>query len=78
VPDIVLSGVSDALITELGKRASEHQCSPVDEAKLILAEALLPPAHKGWEDVDAIYDRLASSGRRFSDSAELIREDRDR
>lgn len=31
-----------------------------------------------WAEVDAIYDRLAASGRIFSDSAELLREDRDR
>jgi len=31
-----------------------------------------------WEAVDAINDRLAASGRKFSDSADLLREDRDR
>jgi len=29
-----------------------------------------------WETTDKIYDELARSGRTFSDSAELIREDR--
>ncbi|HBI45329.1 MAG TPA: hypothetical protein DDY78_21125 [Planctomycetales bacterium] len=31
-----------------------------------------------WQSVDAIRARLAASGRKFSDSAELLREDRDR
>lgn len=31
-----------------------------------------------WARADAIRQRLAASGRTFSDSAELIREDRDR
>jgi len=29
-----------------------------------------------WAGIDKIYERLESSGRTFSDSAELIREDR--
>lgn len=31
-----------------------------------------------WARVDAIYSRLAATGRTFGDSAELLREDRDR
>ena len=42
-----------------------------------------PPADNGkrpdvWAPVDAIYGRLAGSGRTFTDSADLLREDRDR
>jgi uncharacterized protein (DUF433 family) len=29
-----------------------------------------------WASVDAVYERLAASGRTFSDSAELLRSDR--
>ena len=39
------------------------------------------PADSGadaWRQVDAIHDRLAAEGRIFSDSADLLREDRDR
>lgn len=35
-------------------------------------------AHVDWSLVDAIHDRLTASGRTFSDSADLLREDRDR
>ena len=48
------------------------------EAKAILAEALRGKRPDDWAPVDAIYQRLASSGRTFTDSAELLREDRDR
>jgi antitoxin FitA len=78
MPDIVLTDVSDSLMIELGKRAADHRRSPTEEAKSILSEALLPARSNGWTNVDAIYDRLAKSGRRFMDSADLIRKDRDR
>jgi plasmid stability protein len=78
MPDIILSNVSEVLITELGKRAADHRCSPTDEAKSILANALLRPNKGDWSQVDAIFNRLAASGRPFQDSADLIREDRDR
>ena len=78
MPDIVLNSVSDAVLAELGKRAANHHRSPVEEAKSILSDALLRPGANGWGDVDAVYHRLAGSGRKFGDSADLIREDRDR
>ncbi|MEN8216822.1 MAG: hypothetical protein ABFS56_10700 [Pseudomonadota bacterium] len=41
---------------------------------------VLPVEEKGkadpWETTDKIYEELVRSGRTFSDSAELIREDR--
>src|SRR5262245_30622080 len=76
--ELVLNGVSDAVITELGKRAASHHRSPSDEAKSSFTEALFKPRTNGWSAVDAIYERLSGSGRQFGDSAELIREDRDR
>jgi plasmid stability protein len=78
MPEIVLSDVSDVLILALDKRAANHHRSPTDEAKTILSEALLRPADGNWSKVDEIYNRLAGSGRKFDDSTDLIREDRDR
>jgi hypothetical protein len=37
-----------------------------------------PDRPDAWEPVDAIYRRLEATGRTFSDSADLLREDRDR
>ncbi|HEY2410719.1 MAG TPA: hypothetical protein VGI40_00670 [Pirellulaceae bacterium] len=76
--DILLSDVSDVLLSALDKRAAEHQRTPTDEAKSILSEALLHSGSRNWSRVEEIYNRLASSGRHFEDSADLIREDRDR
>ena len=48
------------------------------EAKAILSAALHGKGPEPWAPVDAIYDRLAATGRTFSDSADLLREDRNR
>ena len=52
--------------------------TPTEEAKVNLAEARCRNPSDAWAPVDWIYDRLAGSGRSFSDSADLLREDRDR
>lgn len=41
-----------------------------------LAESLGGIRPGAWARVDAIYERLAKSGRTFSDSAELLRDQR--
>jgi hypothetical protein len=48
------------------------------EANAILADAVRGQRPDVWTPVDAIYDRLAASGQTFSDSADFLREDRDR
>jgi uncharacterized protein (DUF433 family) len=40
--------------------------------------ACIQYAKEAWAGVDAICDRLSASDRSFSDSADLLREDRDR
>jgi antitoxin (DNA-binding transcriptional repressor) of toxin-antitoxin stability system len=51
----------------------------VVEGDRALAEVRpLPNAATKWAAVDAIYQRLQKSGKGFSDSADLLREDRDR
>lgn len=74
---LLLTDLEDATISTLEERAARHGRTPQDEAKAILAEALTPKA-KALAGVDAIYNRLAASGRVFSDSVELLREDRER
>jgi plasmid stability protein len=65
------------LLHRLREQATAHGRSAEAEAKAILEEALRRQADV-WARVDAIYDRLAASGRTFSDSSELLREDRER
>ncbi len=59
---------------------------PDSEFEVVIVVHAKSPAHgfststatDPWARADAIRQRLAASGRTFSDSAELIREDRDR
>ena len=55
-----------------------HQRTPAEEAKAILSETLHCKGSGPWVPVDAISHRLAASGQVFSDSADLLREDRAR
>ena len=76
--ELVLTELNKILIEQLQKRASRHGRTPADEAKAILSDALRVEPQRNWASVDAIYERLSASQRPFSDSAELLREDRDR
>jgi plasmid stability protein len=76
--DLVLTGVDDGLLHHLQERARANGRTPAEEARAILADALRGAPPGPWSAVDAIYGRLAASGRTFSDSAGLLREDRDR
>jgi plasmid stability protein len=76
--ELVLTEVDDSVLHHLQERATRHGRTPAEEAKAILAEALGGERPDVWAPVDTIYRRLAASGRTFSDSAELLREDRDR
>jgi len=75
--ELVLTDVDDAVLHHLQERAARHGRTPAQEAKAILAEAVGANRPDAWAPVDAIYRRLAASGRTFSDSADLLREDRE-
>ena len=76
---ILVRGLDDALVARLKERAKLNHRSLQGEVKAILEEAA-PMATKA--EALAIVDRMAAllgkKGKTFSDSAELIREDRDR
>jgi hypothetical protein len=78
MPELVLTDVDNIVLVHLQKRAAIRGRTPAEEAKVILAEALREKGPDFWAPVDAIYHRLAQSGRTFSDSVDLLREDRDR
>jgi plasmid stability protein len=73
---LVIPDVDDATLARLRERAARHGRTVETEVQAILAEALA--SSDPWAGADAIFGELAASGRAFSDSAELIREDRDR
>ncbi len=70
--------VEEAVLARLRAQAAAHGRSAEAEAKAILLQALRPDAAAAWAGVNAIRERLASTGRTFGDSAELLREDRER
>jgi plasmid stability protein len=76
--ELVLSDVDEVVLHDLQELATRHGRTPAEEAKAILAEALRSKRPDVWAPVDAIYQRLAASGRTFTDSVDLLREDRDR
>jgi len=76
--ELVLTDVDDVVLQDLRERAARRGRTPAEEAKAILAEALHSKLPDVWAPVDAIYHRLEASGGAFSDSADLVREDRDR
>lgn len=76
--ELVLTDIDEAILHHLEDRASRHGRTLAQEAKEILADAVGCRAPGVWASVDEIYNRLAASGRTFTDSAELLREDRDR
>jgi plasmid stability protein len=76
--ELVLSNLDDRVLHELSERALQHGRTLSEEAKVILTEALHGNHSETWAEVDCIFDRLAASGRSFGESADLLREDRDR
>jgi plasmid stability protein len=70
--------VDDTVLASLHERATAHGRSPEAEANAILLQALRLPPGAAWAKVNAIRERLANSGRPFTDSADLLREDRER
>jgi plasmid stability protein len=77
MPTFVIPDVDETVLNRLRQRADAHGRSPEAEAKAILNEALRPP-DAAWAAVRQLHQSLVSSGRSFSDSAELLREDRER
>ncbi len=75
---ILIHDVHEATLSRLRDRAVAHGRTPEAEAKAILEKQLEAPPAVIWPHVNALRHKLASSGQTFGDSAELLREDRDR
>lgn len=76
MPQLLIRNLDEQTIQTLKERARHHNRSLQGEVKLILEEY----ANRPDESPLVIADRWQSyfAGRSFSDSAELIREDRER
>ena len=74
---VLVRQLDKKVVVRLKKRAKEHGRSLQSEVKTILEEAV-PDYEAAWKRIEAFRTRLRKSGRAFADSADLIREDRDR
>jgi plasmid stability protein len=79
VSQLILNNIDPSLLEKLKRRAANHQRSLEEELKAILQEAIeVEQAAKMKAFRDQAYQmRQALSGRVHTDSAELVREDRD-
>jgi hypothetical protein len=75
--ELVIHG-HERVLGYLQQRADACGSTMADEARRILEQALRPMATGAWTHINALREKLAASGRSFSDSTALIREDRDR
>ena len=73
---ILVRNLDDDLVERLKKRAKRDGRSLQSEVRMILEQAARVDTAAVRELVDRI--RAGSKGRGFSDSADLVREDRDR
>lgn len=74
---VLVRQLDNKVVVRLKKRAKAHGRSLQSEVKTILEEAV-PDYEAAWKRIEGFRKRLGKSGRTFSDSADLIREDRDR
>lgn len=75
---VLVRNLNEKVVARLKKRAATRGRSLQAEVKIILEEAAQEDAADFWKAADRIREQLKRSGRTFSDSADLIREDRDR
>ena len=74
---VLVRQLNEKVVDRLKKRAKEHGRSLQSEVKTILEDAV-PDYERAWKRIDSLRLRLKRSGRKFSNSADLIREGRDR
>ncbi|MGH7230402.1 MAG: FitA-like ribbon-helix-helix domain-containing protein [Nitrospiraceae bacterium] len=74
---VLIRNLDEKVVDRLKKRAKEHGRSLQAEAKMILEQAA-PDYEAVWRRIDSFRNKLKKSRRKFSDSTELVREDRDR
>ena len=72
---ILVRQLDSQVVARLKKRAKEHGRSLQSEVKTILEDAV-PDYEAAWKRIERFRNHLKQSGRTFSDSAALLREDR--
>lgn len=77
---LLIRDLNESTVKRLKTMARRHGRSVQGEVKLLVEEAVASNARREqfWSRAEKIREKLAATGREFPDSAELIREDRDR
>jgi antitoxin FitA len=75
---LMIPELDATLLQRLNARASAHGRTAEAEARIILQQALHWASGGSWAQVNVLRQTLATSGRHFSDAADLVREDRER
>jgi plasmid stability protein len=76
---VLVRNLQDKVVARLKKRAAQRGRSLQAEVKRILEDAAAETDQADvWKGIEKFRERMRRSGRVFSDSAEMIREDRDR
>ncbi len=79
MPDVLIRDVPEQVLAALKRRAAMNRRSLQQELLWLLEiTADEPDREAASKAADAIRERLARTGRAFSDSTDLIREDRSR
>lgn len=78
IMNVLIRDLNDDTVETLKKRASERNRSLQAELKAIVEEAAAQDWSKTWAAADRIFEELRRSGQKFSDTTQLLREDRDR
>ena len=78
MPGIFIRDIPEKLYNQLKKRARDNNRSLQQELKIILTEAVSHNTEKGIKMAASIRKELEAKKVHFSDSAELISEDRKR
>ena len=73
---LLVRDVPENVAAELKRRAKKHGRSAEAEHRAILLEALKPASDDFWQAAEKLRTEL--KGRKFTNSAKLIRQDRDR
>jgi plasmid stability protein len=76
--NVLVRDLDRKTVTDLKKRAETSNRSLQAELKAILEEAAAQDWQRTWAAADRIFEELRLTGRKFSDTTELLREDRNR
>lgn len=78
MPKLLVRNLEDETIERLKVRARINNRSLQAEVQLILEQATKIQPNHFWQDAEQMRSRLTATDKIFSDSAELLREDRNR